>query len=112
MSGNPQLGGGVIYQTIPGTQTHEPGRLVISSSPSNSHLHVPTFNMETAESIRKSIRKEEWVTSIDLTDAYFHVPINPQSQKYLRFQKKKGVFSNFKHSFWVSQQLPWSLLAL
>ena len=28
----------------------------------------------------------------DLTDAYFHVPIHPQSQKYLRFQKKKGVF--------------------
>ena len=48
--------------------------------------------METAESIRKSIRKGEWVTSIDLTDAYFHVPIHPQSQKYLRFQTKKGVF--------------------
>ena len=48
--------------------------------------------METAKSIRKSIRKGEWVTSIDLTDAYFHVPIHPQSQKYLRFQTKKGVF--------------------
>ena len=49
------------------------------------------------KSIRKSIRKGEWVTSIDLTDAYFHVPIHPQSQKYLRFQTKKG-FSNFGHS--------------
>ena len=58
----------------------------------NSHLHVPTFKMETAESIRKLIRQGEWATSIDLTDAYFHVPIHPQSQKYLRFQTKKGVF--------------------
>ena len=67
-------------------------RPVIDLSMLNNHLHVPTFNMETAESIRKSIRKGEWVTSIDLTDAYFHVPIHPQSQKYLRFQTKKRGF--------------------
>ena len=66
-------------------------RPVIDLSMLNNHLHVPTFKME-AESIRKSIRKGEWVTSIDLTDAYFHVPIHPQSQKYLRFQTKNGVF--------------------
>ena len=63
-------------------------RPVIDLSFLNSHLHVRTFKMETAESIRKSIRKGEWVTSIDLTDAYFHVPVHPQSQKYLRFQTK------------------------
>ena len=67
-------------------------RPVIDLSMLNNHLHVPTFKMETAESFRKWIRKGEWVTSIDLTDAYFHVPIHPQSQKYLRFQTKKGVF--------------------
>ena len=68
----------------------------------NNHLHVPTFKMETAESIRKSIRKGEWVTSIDLTDAYFHVPIHPQSQKYLRFQTKKGVFQFWALPFGVT----------
>ena len=67
-------------------------RPVIDLSMLNNHLHVPTFKMETVESIRKSIRQGEWVTSIDLTDAYFHVPIHPPSQKYLRFQTKKGVF--------------------
>ena len=65
-------------------------RTVIDLSMLNHHLHVPTFKMETAESIRKTIRKGEWVTSIDLTDAYF--PIHPQSQKYLRFQTEKGIF--------------------
>ena len=88
------LHSGILQKTISGTQTHETmetsDRFHLSML--NNHLHVPTFKMETAESIRKSIQKGEWVTSIDLTDAYFHVPIHPQSQKYLRFQTKKGVF--------------------
>ena len=41
--------------------------------------------METPESIRTSLQKKEWVTSIDFKDAYFHIPIHPQSRKYLRF---------------------------
>ena len=41
--------------------------------------------METAEVIRASLQEGEWVASIDLTDAYFHVPIQPKFQKYLRF---------------------------
>ena len=96
---------GILQQTISGTQTHETVETSDSFSMLNNLLHVPTFKMETAESIRKSIRKGEWVTSIDLTDAYFHVPIHRQSQKYLRFQTKKG-FSNFGHSLLESQQLP------
>ena len=58
--------------------------------------------METAESIRKLIRQGEWVTSIDLTDAYFHVPVHPQSEKYLRFQTKKGVFQFWALPFGVA----------
>ena len=27
----------------------------------------------------------EWVTSLDFSEAYFHIPINQRSQKYLRF---------------------------
>ena len=66
----------------------------------NNLLHVPTFKVETAESIRKSIQQGEWVTSIDLTASYFHVPIHPQSQKYLRFQTKRGVFPISGSPFW------------
>ena len=50
--------------------------------------------METPESIRASLRKGEWVTSIDFTDAYLHIPIHAQSQKYLRFHFK-GVTYQF-----------------
>ena len=35
--------------------------------------------METAEIIRNSVTKGEWLVSIDLKDAYFHIPIHPDS---------------------------------
>ena len=60
-------------------------RPVIDLSVVNSFLHVPTFKMETAENIRDSLQEGEWVTSLDLTDAYFHIPIHPRFQKYLCF---------------------------
>ena len=59
-------------------------RPVTKLSALNKFLAIPKFKMETPESIRASLRKGEWVTSIDLTDAYLHVPIHTQSQKYLR----------------------------
>ena len=41
--------------------------------------------METPETIRTSLLKREWVTSVDFKDTYFHIPIQEQSRKYLRF---------------------------
>ena len=69
-------------------------RPVIDLSCLNKFLAISKFKMETPESIRASLRKKEWVTSIDLTDAYLHIPIHPQSQKYLRFHHK-GVSYQF-----------------
>ena len=69
-------------------------RPVIGLSSLNKFLAIPKFKMETPESICASLMKGEWVTSIDLTDAYLHVPIHTQSQKYLRFHFK-GVTYQF-----------------
>ena len=41
--------------------------------------------METPETIRMPLQQGEWVTSIDFKDTYFHIPIQEQSRKYLRF---------------------------
>ena len=41
--------------------------------------------METPETIRTSLQQGEWVTSMDFKDAYFYIPIQEQSRKYLRF---------------------------
>ena len=51
----------------------------------NQFLRVEKFKMETPETIRTSLQQGEWVTSVDFKDAYFHIPIQEQSRKYLRF---------------------------
>ena len=38
---------------------------------------------ETPETIRTSLQQAEWVTSVDFKNAYFHIPIQEQSRKYL-----------------------------
>ena len=60
-------------------------RPVIDLSRPNTFLHVEKFKMETSKSIRTSLVPGEWVSSIDLSDAYLHIPIHPNSRKYLRF---------------------------
>ena len=67
-------------------------RPILDLSELNLFLHSETFKMETPETIRLSLQKGEWVTSLDFRDAYFHIPINPRSRKYLRFHLHGQTF--------------------
>ncbi len=60
-------------------------RPVIDLSPLNKMVDVQHFKMETVASVLSSVQPNQWMTSIDLTDAYFHIPIHPRSRRYLRF---------------------------
>ena len=60
-------------------------RPILDLSHLNLFLKTEKFKMETPETIRTSLQQGEWVTSIDFKDAYFHIPIQEQSRKYLRF---------------------------
>ena len=71
---------------------HQRWRPVIDLSRLNTFLHVEKFKMETPKSIRTSLIPGEWVSSIDLSDAYLHIPILPNSRKYLRFCHRSQVF--------------------
>lgn len=42
--------------------------------------------METLGSICRMLRPKDWMTSIDLQDAFLHVGIHPHSRKYLHFK--------------------------
>ena len=48
--------------------------------------------METPWFIRASLIPGEWVSSIDLSDAYLYIPIDPNSRKYQRFCHRSQVF--------------------
>lgn len=67
-------------------------RPVIDLSHLNKHILAPRFKMETAASVRASVNIGEFAVSIDLTDAYFHIPMAPRSQKFLRFAVDGQVF--------------------
>ena len=60
-------------------------RPILDLSNLNQFLKVEKFKMETPETIRTSLLQGEWVTLVDFKDAYFHIPIQEQSRKYLRF---------------------------
>ena len=60
-------------------------RPILDLSNLNLFLKTEKFRMETPETIRTSLRQGEWVTSVDFKDAYFHIPIQEQSRKYLGF---------------------------
>ena len=44
-----------------------------------------SFKMETLQSVLLSVRREDWMVSIDLKDAYLQVLMHPDSRKSLRF---------------------------
>ena len=67
-------------------------RPVIDLSRLITFLHIEKFKMETPESIRTSLVPGEWVSSTDLSDAYLHIPIHPNSRKCLRFCHRSQVF--------------------
>ena len=67
-------------------------RPVLDLSPLNVFLRRIRFRMETPSSVRKAIRPGDWATSIDLTDAYFHVLMHPRDRKFLRFVWGAEVF--------------------
>ena len=60
-------------------------RPILDLSHLNLFLKPGTFKMETPETIRLSLQKGDWVTSLDFSDAYFHIPISQRSRKYLGF---------------------------
>ena len=67
-------------------------RPVLDLSPLNRFLARKRFRMETPRSFRESLQPGDWVTSLDLTDAYFHVLIHPNDRKWLRFRWEDRVY--------------------
>ena len=61
-------------------------RPILDLSRLNKLISTPQFRMETLEKIIKQITYRMWGTSVDITDAYLHVPIPPEFQIYFAFR--------------------------
>jgi len=60
-------------------------RPIIDLKQLNQIIVNEKFRMESARTIQQAMEKGQWACSIDLTDAYYHVPINKNFRKFLRF---------------------------
>ena len=76
-------------------------RPVLDVSVLNTFVVLTKFKMESPRSVLHAVRRNDWMLSIDLQDAYFHVPVHPASRKFLRF-----VFAGVVYQF---RALPFGL---
>lgn len=67
-------------------------RPVLDLSTLNLYLRRCKFKMETPSSVRLAIRPNDWATSVDLQDAYFHILVAPGYRHLLRFVWEGTVF--------------------
>ena len=51
----------------------------------NSYLRIRSFRMESIRSAAAALQRNDFLASIDIRDAYLHVPIFQGHQKFLRF---------------------------
>ena len=75
------------------------------------------FRVETLATILPTLSPQDWAVSIDLKDAYLHVPVHPSSQSLLGFQYQNRTFLHqvlpfgLKDSPWVFTHLGSTLVA-
>ena len=82
----------LLQQPLFGAKMSGGLRPVINLKPLNLFIKKEKFKMETTRSIRKALSLGDWATSIDLKDAYFHIPVHPNFRKYLRIVVGGKVF--------------------
>lgn len=60
-------------------------RPILNLKKLNKHIKPPPFKMESLAAILPELQRNWWGATLDLKDAYLHVPIEPSSRKWLGF---------------------------
>ena len=80
-------------------------RPVIDLSPLNEFVQQTLFRLETPNSVLLTVRKNDFLASIDLKDGYFQIPVHPSSRKLLRFVSNDTVYQFNSLCFGLSTAL-------
>ena len=56
------------------------------------YIDCPRFRMDTVKDVANILRPGDWAASIDLKDAYFHLPIHRKWRRYLRFGWRRRIY--------------------
>ena len=60
-------------------------RPVINLKPLNQYLRKQHFKMDTLTKVLNLVKPQDWALSLDLKDAYLHIPVHKTHRKFLRF---------------------------
>ncbi|XP_066963153.1 uncharacterized protein [Macrobrachium rosenbergii] len=69
-------------------------RSVLDLSALNFFIKTTKFRMEANQSVLSSIHQGDWMVTIDIKDAFFHIPVHPESRKYLRLMAQGRVLAS------------------
>jgi hypothetical protein len=67
-------------------------RWVLDCRRLNEPLLFSRFKMASVASVRTMLRRADWLTSIDLEDAYLHVPLTRRAARHLAFRALGRVY--------------------
>ena len=82
----PSSGGAGFYSSVFVVPKHTGGlRPILNLKHFNRYMHIPSFKMPTLKTVWQLIQQGDYAFSIDLQDAYLHVPIVKHHCQFLRF---------------------------
>ena len=58
-------------------------RLILDVSQLNEFIHVPELSFKNHGDFRKALVPPAWIVTLDLKEAYYHVPMHPRLHKFL-----------------------------
>jgi carbamoylphosphate synthase large subunit len=66
--------------------------MILNLKKPNQFVEYNHFKMETIWTVVSMMKPRCYMASIDLKDAYYCVPVNPEHQKYLKFMWKGRLY--------------------
>lgn len=67
-------------------------RFILNLKNLNTFIDPPHFKMEDSRTVMKLIKKDCYMATIDLKDAYFLIPVHNRFRKYLRYQINNQLY--------------------
>eukprot|EP01094_Clydonella_sp_ATCC50884_P024628 TRINITY_DN6238_c1_g1_i1.p1 TRINITY_DN6238_c1_g1~~TRINITY_DN6238_c1_g1_i1.p1 ORF type:complete len:647 (-),score=118.45 TRINITY_DN6238_c1_g1_i1:15-1955(-) len=91
----------VIPKATPGKY-----RVIIDLRYVNLYQERKRFRQEGLETVAQTVRKGDWLTSLDFTSGYNHAVIRPSDRKYLGFQHRGSTY-RYRVLPFGSSSSPW-----
>ena len=82
-----------LYRAFSVLKKNGKGRFIIDLSPLNRLIKKVHFRMEDAQFIKSLVNPNDYLASIDLSDAFLSIPLHHESKKFISFHFNGTTFS-------------------